>query len=317
MSIKQFIQEENVKMLWEVICDEPTFNNLPTNIQREMYALFINNIQGFFENERMKPNSLVDMNKKYILVILTHIKKNYLSNKIKIHNEPPIKELITYEEIQNDRKTQFERDLNRRQEEFEEFRTIKAPPVPEFSDKGKDQPIKDMEKILKEMQSQRNYEIETINNYNSTAQVDNWLTPQETSVKNDKFEASKDPIIDKEYPRFKYLNNLTQTNNQGTQEVIDKKRVSFNPNEEIQTFDINEEEDDIFFKLKQIKENRQNNQYINNNQDNQYNDTNNNEILQEKRITNLERNVENINTKLDKIMKMLLNYNNNNLFSTT
>ena len=52
MSIKQFIQEENVKMLWEVICDEPTFNNLPTNIQREIYALFINNIQGFFENEK-------------------------------------------------------------------------------------------------------------------------------------------------------------------------------------------------------------------------------------------------------------------------
>lgn len=306
MSNRQFIQKDNVDMLWEVISDEDIFKFLSRDLQVKIYQLFSNNIQGFFESELLKTSSLVDMNKKYILLILNHIKKTYPNqpSKIKIYSEP-VKESITYEEIHNERKSQFEKDLNKRQEEFQDFMTVKAPPVPEFSDKDRDKPIKEMDKILKEMQAQRNYEIDQINrNLNSanTTQIDNWLKPQETSLKSEKFMPQKDEQSNN-YSRFKFLNDLEP-------EISpkDKKNVSFSNIEEIKTYNVDDEEDDnIFAKLKKVKnkENKEDNNitleiheptiFENNNED---------------RIAKLERNVNSLNEKLDKIFQLLTNKQN-------
>jgi len=303
MSVRQFIQKDNVAMLWEVISDEENFKFLTRDVQAKVYQLFLNNIQGFFDNEKMKTNSLVDINKKYILIILNYIKKNFniQPNKITIYQDP-VKESITYEEIQNDRRSKFDRDFNRRQEEFEDAMTIKAPPVPEFADKETDRPIKEMDKILKEMQAQRNYEIEQINrNQNSTTQVDNWLKPQETSLKTEKFT----PVEQSQtYSRFKFLNQ------EEPELVKDKKNVSFSNIQEIQTFKVEDEEDDnIFSKLKKVSENKK--------EENRENITLQihkptvfeNKFMDEDRIAKLEREVRNINTKMDKILELLNNRN--------
>jgi hypothetical protein len=287
-----FIQKDNVTMLWEVISDEEIFKFLSRDIQANIYQLFLNNIQGFFDAEKIKTNSLVDINKKYILLILNHIRKNYpiQTNKITIHQEP-LKESITYEEIQNDRRSKFDRDLNRKQEEFEDAMTIKAPPVPEFADKDRDKPIKEMDKILKEMQAARNYEIEQINrNYNTTNQADNWLKPQETSLKTEKFT----PVEQSQnYSRFKFLDQDMN------EEVKEKKNVSFSNIQEIKTFNIEDEEDDnIFSKLKKVS-NKQNENIKLEMQE---------PILSENkedRIAVLEREVKNMNNKMDKIMELL------------
>jgi len=287
-----FIQKDNVTMLWEVISDEEIFKFLSRDIQANIYQLFLNNIQGFFAAEKIKTNSLVDINKKYILLILNHIRKNYpiQTNKITIHQEP-LKESITYEEIQNDRRSKFDRDLNRKQEEFEDAMTIKAPPVPEFADKDRDKPIKEMDKILKEMQAARNYEIEQINrNYNTTNQADNWLKPQETSLKTEKFT----PVEQSQnYSRFKFLDQDMN------EEVKEKKNVSFSNIQEIKTFNIEDEEDDnIFSKLKKVS-NKQNENIKLEMQE---------PILSENkedRIAVLEREVKNMNNKMDKIMELL------------
>jgi hypothetical protein len=228
MSITYFNTKENVQILWDVIYEEEIFKFLSYDIQNNIYSIFINNIPRFFETEKMNVKTLVELNKKYIILILDYIKKNYSyqASKIVIHNEPINKELITYEEIQNDKKNKLEKDFSKRQEEFEDSMTLKAPPLPEFSNKDKDEPIKEMDKILKEIQAQRNYEVEEINrSYNNFNQLDNWLKPQETSVK---------------------------------QETIPKKNVTFNKDNEIRLFheseSINaEEHDDIFSKLKKVK----------------------------------------------------------------
>ena len=162
-----FIQKENINMLWDVISDEPVFQFLPKDAQLNIYQLFLNNLQGFYETEKKKTTSMIDINKKYIVLILSYIKNNFpvTPNKITIHNEPPAapKSLITFEEIQNDKKNVFQQELHRKQEEFDEFINVKVPPVPEFADKHTDAPIQEMDKILKEMQLQRNYDIEQIN----------------------------------------------------------------------------------------------------------------------------------------------------------
>jgi hypothetical protein len=312
MSLKQFIQKENIQMLWDVVSDEDIFKFLSPDIQSKIYDVFINNIKGFFEVEQTKNTLLVDINKKYILLILNYIKKTYpyQPSKIKIHSEPPFKELITYEEIHNDRKSQFDKDFSKRQEEFEDFMAVKPPPVPEFADPvGKtDKPIKEMDKILKDMQAKRNYEVEQINrSYNpnnnpniNNNQADNWLKSQETSLKSEKFLAQEiKPEQEKEYNRFKFLNNL-DTGLSSTN-TSPKKNVSFNNNDEIKTFiseSISEdEENNLFSKLKKI----------NKKEDNISIQIQERTFNEEDRLVKLERNMENLNEKMDKILAILSN----------
>lgn len=307
MSVSLFNKKDNIKMLWDVVSDEDIFKFLTPDIQSKIYNLFLSNIQGFFEVERTKNNSLVDLNKKYILLILNHIKKTYpyQPSKIKIHNEPPVKELITYEEIQNDRKSQFEKDFSRRQEEFEDSMTIKPPPVPEFADKETDRPIKEMDKILKEMQAQRNYEVEQINRtYNTTNQLDNWLKPQETSLKTEKFQNNLDKSDQPQnYSRFKFLNeiepNLSPTNT--------KKNVSFSNTDVVNTFTTEPEHDEedinIFSKLKKVNKKEDNIKLE------IHEPSVNDKNLNEDRIAKLERNILNLNEKMDKIIALLSQQN--------
>lgn len=275
-------------MLWDIVSDEEIFRFLPPDNQHKISQVFINNIQGFYEVEKNKTTSLVELNKKYILLILNHIKRTYPyePSKIKIHNEQPVKELITFEEIQNDRKSQFERDLNKRQAEFEDSINVKIPSVPDFTDKDADKPIKEMDKLVKEMLAQRNYEVEQINRtYN---EPDNWLKPQETSLKSEKFEPPKEKQEQQSQGnKFKFLNELTP-----------KKNVSFSNTDQIQMFtEIEDEEDDnIFAKLKKVnvptKEELK--PVIMNDED---------------RISKLERNMINLNEKMDKILYLLAQKN--------
>lgn len=293
MSIN-FLKEKNVKMLWDVVSDEDIFRFLTPDNQIKIYKLFLNNIEGFSENEGTKTNSLVDLNKKYILLILNHIKKTYSPSKIKIHNEQqqqqPLKELITFEEIQNDRKSQFEQDFNRIQEEFEDSISIKPPPLPEFTDpKGKtDEPIKEMDKILKEMQSRRNYEVEQINRSYNTSNVDNWLKPQETSLKTEKYENMKQEVQTNN--RFKYLNELDNN-------LTPKKNVTFNNNDQVNTFisELEEVQDDeeinLFSKFKKVNK-KEDNITLSINEE-------------EDRISKLERSVTNLNEMMNKIISLL------------
>ena len=225
--------------------------------------------------ERNRTNNLIDCNKKYILLISNHIKKNYQNqpNKIKIFDEQPTKDLITYEEIQNDRKTQFEKDLQQRQQDFENIMMVKTPQVPEFADKYEDAPIKEIDKIIKEMTNQRNYDVENLNHsYNSDDQKNNWLKSQETSLKTEKFTQKREELLQE-----------TDTN-----KIISlpKKNVSWGNKKEILN-EIDEDEKNIFDKLKKLN--------------------NTNEILttNENRITELENQLKTINNKMDMIIDLL------------
>jgi hypothetical protein len=308
MSESLFNKKENIQMLWDVVSDEDIFKFLSPDIQSKIYNVFINNIQGFFQIERTKINaSLVEMNKKYILLILNHIKQtySYQPSKIKIHNDPPVKELITYEEIQNDRKSQFDKDLSKRQEEFEDFMSIKSPPVPEFADPvGKtDKPIKEMDKILKDMLAQRNYEVEQINkSYNNIinsndSQIDNWLKPQETSLKSEKFQEIK-PEEPQNYSRFKFLNEIEPV--LSNINPTPKKNVSFNNKDQVNTFNseaVSEEDEDnnLFSKLKKVNKKEQNITLKIQEQN----------LNEEDRLSKLERNMKNLDEKMDKIIALL------------
>ena len=292
MNINNFLTKDNVNTLWDVISDEEIFKFLSRDIQSNVGNLFSTNIKGFFETEKVKTNNLVELNKKYILLILNYIKKNhpYQPSKIKIFEEPDVKELITYEELHNERKTHFEKDLQQRQQEFEDTMSIKAPPVPEFADKFTDKPIGEMDKIIKEMTSKRNYEVEQFNrNYQTDInQVTNWLKPQDTSIKSEKFTPQmKQEEQPSQSARFKYLNAEEQEKPENKKIVSPTKKVSWSENLE----DSSQEVEDIFKKLKKVNISEENTTFA------EKSDTN--------RITNLETEMKNLNAKIDIILELL------------
>lgn len=287
MATNTFLNKENIKLLWDVISDEDIFKYLKSNSQERISQMFINNLRGFYEIERKKTNNIVDINKKYILLILNHIKNTYSSvvpNKIKIsYEEPPLKELVTYEEIQNDRKSQFDRDLNRAQEEFTNAVTLKVPDVPNFSDNYKETPITEMDKILKEMTAKRNYEVEQINRrFNDSGEdnASNWLKSQETSLKSEKFTPSQPEQND--YKKTKYINSegdLTPKKNVTWDKNIeqDKNNISLHIEDD-------EPDENIFSKFKKVPAEP---------------------IVNNKELNELKEDIKILHLKLDKIIDLL------------
>jgi len=248
MSNSTFLSKQNISMLWDVISDEDLFKYLTKENQHNIINIFSDNLKNFYEAEIKNKSSLIDMNKKYVLITLNIIKQNYQGkqpNKIKILEEispNSQKNLITYEEIQNEKKSQFEKDLNKRKEELTNFMSISVPPVPEFKDNYDNYPITEMEKLIKEMTEQRNYDVEQINRTTTVTNTDNWLKPQETSIKNDK------QLIKER----KDLKNVTSN--------LEQKNVTWGNNEIINSeiSEISEISDKLFSKLKKKQNNESN-----------------------------------------------------------
>jgi len=336
MSIIKFLHNDNIKILWDVIFDEDIIKRQTKEFQENIFQLFMNNVKGFYDVESKNRTSLVDMNKKYILLILNHANKNIQKmgmteyKKIKILDEEPKNgnELITYEEIQNDRRSQFDKDLNKRQDDFTSSMTLQVPPVPKFSDKLDDEPISEMEKAIQEITAQRNYDVEQINRNNNnsitTSNVDNWLKPQETSVKTDKIiqqsltnNNNNNNTTNNNGNKIKHLKieNINVESNYQTQNQIinldkreqdsPKKNVSWGKNEfynknesneiklEMQEIEKEDTSDNIFKLFKRvslpISGQKENNQTT------------------EDKITILQQDVKNLDNKLDTILELLKN----------
>jgi hypothetical protein len=277
MSVQNFLTKDNIQTLWDVVIDENIFKFLEKEHQINVLNIFNENLKGFFETEKTKAINLVYLNKKYIMLILNYITKNFKSNipnKIKIYDEPETKEPITYEEIQNEKKTQFEMDLMKRQQDFTNAITMQVPDVPDFKDNFKDEPISEMEKMIKEITKKRNYDVEQINQ-SYQKENEQWMKPQETSIKSEKF--------------------LSQNQNQNKiQENVEdhKKNVTWGNNEIINKSLENVEEQDIFKKLKKVNTNENITLTLN---DNSF----------EQRLTNIEEKLEMYNYKIDKVLQLL------------
>ena len=336
MNTTSFLNNENVKVLWDVVIDEDIIKRQSREFHENILKLFRNNLKGFYDVESQKTTNLVDMNKKYILLILNHANKQIAQNvkpeyrKIKILDELPqkkVNELITYEEIQNDKRSQFEKDLNRRQEEFTNSMALSVPPVPKFTDDKLDEgPISEIEKAIKDLTSQRNYDVEQIsknNNNNLNSNTDNWLKSQETSVKNDKMNPQLSNIngnnvnnsINVNNSRLKYIK--IDNDNLENQIISLEREKQMSPKKNV-TWDLTNEvrENEVMLKMEEII-----------NDDNEEDDDTNifkllkrvpivksetsvkSETTNDNKIAILQNDVKLLNNKLDLILELLKNKN--------
>ena len=314
MSTTDFLTKQNVDMMWEILLDEDVLKSKSKEIIIEVGDVVNKNIKGFYENEKKITNNLIDLNKKFITLII-----NYINKKYPLHVEPlpkqqiqiqPQEKSITYSDFQSERISQFEKDLTKRQTEFTNAMTSTVPQAPNFSDKL-DEPMSEMELALKNAISQRNYDMEQVNKNLPTNQNDNWLKGTETSIKNEKLTIL--PAIKNNISNDKNINQNNSLkyikidsnpieNNILQKDIIDlnnndqkkqKKHISWednninNNNINMNISELDTEMDSIFNKLKILptkKYTEDNNVY---------------------RINNLEIKMDNLIDKIDKICSAL------------
>jgi isopentenyl diphosphate isomerase/L-lactate dehydrogenase-like FMN-dependent dehydrogenase len=179
-----FLSDQNIRILWEVILDDDIVVNKNREEITQINGIFLRVAQQFYDNERSVFTSLFEMNKKFISLIVNILSKNF--PKPKQLSILEVIEPITAEEIQTKRATEFEQTFAKKQEEFTNAMTLPVPPTPNFSDNAKDEPIGELELIIKRTIAERNLEMQKIQTQYNKADVEKWIGSQETSVRVEK-----------------------------------------------------------------------------------------------------------------------------------
>ena len=185
MNKHDFLALSNIEILWEVIGEQDIFQNR---------NVFKTALTEFYESENMKHRDLVMLNKAFISSILfasqpqnqyqTQPQNQYQTqpqNQYQTQQKIP----ITFEELQTEKLSQFEIKLTEKEEDFKQSMARPLPQqIPNFRDKM-DEPLTEIESIIKRTIAERNYDISQIANTNANTNV-NELKSQETSIKKEK-----------------------------------------------------------------------------------------------------------------------------------
>lgn len=258
MSTNDFLSTKNVNLLWEVI-KEADVNKMSTVEQVNQLKTFIQStLNEFFEKERLNVLSLKEMNKKYIIFVISYANKHLFTKKTKTNvidiSNMEKQPLITVEDIKKDRQNNFEIEFQKKQQEFTNAISFKIPETPNFSD-NLDEPIYQSELLIEKIIQQRNKEEEIFKNSSSINQE--WITPKETSIKKEKYISENPNLIKIESSITSPLKDIIDLN--PSKKHITWKDQDLNLKHD-QDLDKKEEEETtihIFSKLKKIDTNEE------------------------------------------------------------
>ena len=181
MSTKNFLSDANVQMLWEVLIDEESMMK-----DKRTQETFVKTLPEFYEREKSKPQTtLIGLNKQFISLMLNLLRQGALPRTIPNPN-PAKKILITQEELQNDRASHFEQELNKKQQEFTSAMAVPVPTTPVFTDNTKDTPLTEMNMIIQRTIAERNLELDKFYKSANKGDAENWLKSAPTSIKEEK-----------------------------------------------------------------------------------------------------------------------------------
>ena len=232
-NLSQFTNKQNLKLLWDVLLDEININASNKTLISNIKTIFESNIHPF--TSRTNPNlNIMELNKQFLSQVVLavnrlfpNLKKEQNIQKITIF--PEIEDNLDpykIEDIQSLRQNEFEKEVEKKKIELDTYMTPNKPKELDFSNKNLDGKIKSMDSLIAEKLEQRNLEIEYLQNNNTTIiDSENWLTPKETSVKNENINFLKKNINNTNNP----LRDINLTINELEQNKI--KKVSFEKEE--------------------------------------------------------------------------------------
>ncbi len=197
-TLQEFVTQENIDMLWNIIVQNKAFQNSiqaqSTEGNSKLRNYYITRVKEFVEQSDVNTNSLVEINKFFIADFIRGFKpndtpspSNTSTRKLDLSNSSPLsKEVITIEEIKNVRLNEFENKYEQMQNDFNMYRNTDAPTDVDFSDKSESQPIKGddtMKNIVIDTQQARNMEeteFITSSSQMSDEKTREWLNLKET-----------------------------------------------------------------------------------------------------------------------------------------
>ena len=274
-----FISKDNINLLWEVLLEEPTLKNISSGKQKLIYNALYSNISSFYDKEKHESFDLVTLNKNFLGEMLKVIRKN----KPGIIEKENIK--FKVEDIHAERKNIFEKDLEKRKNDFEMAITLKKPPIPDFTEKIEDEKIKGMEELIAKTVAQRNFDISQIK---PNTEAEYWLKPQETSIKPVEFKTIK---IEEQVPNeFIELTNISS-----------RKKITWRKENEIKYFDSNEILLPLLDKLKKND--------IDNYNDDNFTKLSKDYLILKEKTDNMDKKMDEITVSIEKILKLINNIN--------
>ena len=236
--IADFSNKQNLLLLWEVLLDELDIKGDANNktIISNIQAVFHSNIAPFI-NKISPVAGLMEANKLFLKQVLIavnrlfpNLKQDQQIKRINIGEEEvkEVNQLYKVEDIHSARQSNFEKQVQQKRDEFESLAAFKKPKELNFSEKYDDGKITEMQSLIAETISRRNFEIEQYQTNANLDTAENWLQPAKTSVKSEKQNVNDLDNIDIQR-KLKYINNDSQTLNQNT------KKVSWNDDATIES----------------------------------------------------------------------------------
>lgn len=247
-NLTQFTNKQNIQLLWEVLLDELQINNNNKSLVNNIRNVFESNIHPF--TSRTKPNaSIIELNKQFLSQVVLAVNKLFPNfNEIKQRQEQNIKRIqiateeinepYKIEDIQSSRQTDFERELETKRMDLENYMTPQKPKEVDFSYGNLEGKITSMDSLIADKMNQRNLEVEQFNNsLHNTLGVnpEQWLKSKETSLNNEKNieqKLVKNDLVKNDLVnnRLKHI-NIDENNNISLNQIITgnktNKSVSF------------------------------------------------------------------------------------------
>ena len=268
----EFITSDNVELLWEIIMEEDIVKVIPKNRINEFRQFYIGQVKQYYEMAGQIKLPLVKMNQDFISGFMKKLQPAPPQQQQQ-QIQPKNKELYTAEEIQTDKRSQFDSELTRKQNEFKNAMTVPVPEIPKFGDQL-DKPIGSaMDQLIAKTLAERNYDVQMIQKQhaNGVANVEQFLKGQETSIKASKPGYNINPNVTQQQQQnqIKYIKigDDIDDNTLRTTSVIDlsspklerpdKKNVSWGNNEyqEYTQQNSTEIQNTLFSKLKYVAPN--------------------------------------------------------------
>lgn len=268
-TINEFNNQENMNLLWEIIYDVHNSNALAQQTQITNNIAF-NIKQDFDKKINMFVDSatrnnvkmdLLSLNKTFIFNYMNGLNQSQKSGEREKIIRQPLQsaslqsanlqsassepELITFEDIQKNKQSEFEKVLKLKQKDFQESMTNQVPETPVFKISELDKPIGGMEELIAQTLAQRNFEIEQIHNqYMNPKEAEKWLKPTPTSVNSEKGIA---PIIPTQTSSSK---SIVISSLDSEKRVTWGENISFEIEEKYQSNENKVNTSNIFSKLK-------------------------------------------------------------------
>lgn len=212
MNKSQFVNKNNLELLWEVLLDELNINKTNTNLMSNVKIIFDSNISLFLSRCNPKSN-ILDLNKQFLSQVLLAVNQlipQQNINRINITDEEVL-DPYKIEDIQAARQTDFEREFERKKMELENYMTPSKPKELDFSDKNFTQ-LEAMDSLLANKMAERNLDFTSFKDNSSTnISPEQWLTPKKTSINSEKMEESQ-YIMSKNQKKVSFNENTSFNN---------------------------------------------------------------------------------------------------------